>query len=94
MSCAAYTPLDEGLRELEELTVFGVKGDYESIGHVVEARLEDASAQATAILRRLFANADKEKAPEFELEILEATALLEFLHNARKTFIPDWQDDD
>jgi len=94
LSCAAYTPLDEGLRELEELTVFGVKGDYESIGHVVEARLEDASAQATAILRRLFANADKEKAPEFELEILEATALLEFLHNARKTFIPDWQDDD
>ena len=94
LACAHYTPVDDGLRELEELKVWGIKGTYDTIGHVVEARLEDASAQATAILRRLFANADKEKAPEFELEILEATALLEFLHNARKTFIPDWQDDD
>jgi hypothetical protein len=94
LSCANYTPLDEGLREMEDLKVWGIKGTYETIGHVIESRLEDASAQATAILRRLFANADKEKAPEFELEILEATALLEFLHNARKTFIPDWQDED
>jgi len=94
LTCATYTPIDDGLRELEELQVWGVKGSYDEIGHVVEARLEDASAQATAILRRLFANADKEQAPEFELEILEATALLEFLQNSRKTFIPDWQDDE
>ena len=94
LACARFTPVDEGLRELEELKVWGVTGTYEQLGHVVEARLEDASAQATVILRRLFANADKEKAPEFEIEILEGTALLEFLDKARKTFIPDWQDDE
>ena len=94
LSCANYTPLDEGLREMDELKIWGIKGDYATLGHVIEARLEDASAQATAILRQLFTNADKPNAPQFELEILEATALLEFLQKARTTFIPDWQDDD
>lgn len=94
LTCASYTPIDEGLRELEELKIWGIKGSYDSLGHVIEARLEDASAQATAILRKLFSNADKEGAHEFEVEILEANALLEFLQNARKTYIPDWQDAD
>ncbi|CAB9500341.1 expressed unknown protein [Seminavis robusta] len=95
LTCASYTPVEEGLREMEVLKCWGVTGAYDTIGHVVEARLEDASAQATACLRRLFASkVDKENAPEFEVEILEATALLEFLHNARKTYLPDWQDDD
>ena len=79
---------------MEELKIWGVTGNYETIGHIVEARLEDASAQATSVLRTLFSNADKENAPEFEVEIREANALLEFLQNARKTYIPDWQDDD
>lgn len=94
LTCASYTPIDEGLREMEELKIWGIKGNYETLGHVVEARLEDSSAQATTILRKLFSNADKEKAPEFEVEIREANALLEFLQNARKTYIPGWQDDD
>jgi KIX domain len=94
LTCASYTPMDEGLREMETLHIWGLEGTFDTIGHVIQARLEDASAQATACLRRLFAMADKENAPEFEVEILEATALLEFLQTARLTFIPDWQDDE
>ena len=67
---------------------------YETLGHVVEERLRDASAHATHILRKCFASAAKENVGEFEVEILEATALLEFLHLARTTYIPNWQDDD
>jgi KIX domain len=94
LTCASYTPIDDGLREMESLHLWGMEGTHDTMGHVIQARLEDASAQATSCLRRLFAMADKENAPEFEVEILEATALLEFLQNARHTFIPDWQDDE
>jgi hypothetical protein len=88
LTCASYTPIAEGLRQMESLHIWGLEGTFDSIGHVIEARLEDASSQATACLRRLFAMAGK------DIEILEATALLKFLQTARQTFIPDWQDDE
>ena len=78
-----------------DLTVWNVNGDYETIGHVVEERLRDASAHATFVLRQCFAEAVQKDIPvqnEFELEILEGQALLNFLHVSRSTYTPNWQD--
>ncbi|KAL7571845.1 hypothetical protein ACA910_002922 [Epithemia clementina (nom. ined.)] len=78
-----------------DLTVWNVKGDYQTIGHVVEERLRDASAHATHVLRQCFTNAVvKETAAknDFELEILEGQGLLNFLHLARSTYTPNWKD--
>jgi KIX domain len=94
--CAAsWTPLHFGLTGRDDLLVWGVKGTYETLGRVVEEQLRDASAHATHVLRQCFASsAEKENAAEYEIEILEATALLEFLQLARTTYMPDWQDAD
>ena len=48
---------------------------------------------ATHILRQCFRNHVKDKTNEFEVEILEASALLEFISLARTTYMPNWQDD-
>lgn len=90
--CAPWISFSRGLAEQEELNVWGAKGDYSTLGHVVEERLCDASAHATSVLRRVFANHTKENAPDFETEILEGTALVEFLQLARTTYMPDWED--
>jgi hypothetical protein len=92
--CASWKKLHHGLTGRDDLLVWGVKGNYETLGRVVEERLRDASAHATHVLRQCFASADKENAAEYEIEILEATALLEFLQLARTTYMPDWQDAD
>lgn len=91
---AVSTSLDHGLSQLPQLSVWGVKGDVGAVGHVVQERLRDASAHATHVLRKCFENLAKENMAEFEVEIREATALLEFINLARTTYIPDWQDDD
>jgi hypothetical protein len=91
--CAPWVPFSHGLTERNSLTVWGAKGNYAELGQIVEERLRDASAQATRILRRIFTNKIKENAPEFEQEILEGTALVEFLHLVRTTYMPNWQDD-
>ena len=78
----------------KELNVWGVRGSYKVLGHVAEERLRDASNHATYVLRKCFQNSVKDKTNEFEVEILEATALLEFLQLARTTYIPKWQDAD
>lgn len=91
--CVSWTPLHHGLVDREELTLWGAKGNYKAIGSAIEERLRDASVQATAVLRQCFAAAAYAVA-DFEIEILEATALLEFVQLARTTYIPDWQDDD
>ena len=93
LGCATWTPLYTGLKEQPKLQVWGVEGTYESLGHVVEERLRDASMHATHVLRKCFRNSVKDKTMDFEVEILEATALLEFLHLARRTYMPQWQDD-
>ena len=90
--CAPWTSFSHGLTEQDDLTVWGAKGDYATLGHVVEERLRDASAHATRVLRRLFSSHTKENSQEFETEILEGTALLEFLQLARVTYMPEWKD--
>jgi hypothetical protein len=90
----SWTPLYHGLAEKDELSVWGATGSYEAVGHVVEERLRDASNHATHVLRKCFRNHVKDNTTEFEVEILECSALLEFLQLARTTFIPNWQDDD
>jgi KIX domain len=93
--CAPWIPLYHGLTNRQDLSVWGVSdASYESVGRVVEERLRDASMQATQLLRRCFGNHVKDKTVEFEVELLEASALLEFLHVARTTYMPNWQDDD
>ena len=77
-----------------EVSVWGVTSNYESIGRVVEERLRDASTHATAILRKCFKNHIKDKTMDFEVELLEGSALLEFLQLARSTYMPHWEDED
>ena len=89
--CASWTPLHAGLTGREDLSVWGAKGNYQTLGSVVQERLRDASIHATDVLRQCFASASKATS-EFEVEILEATALLEFLQLSRTTYMPDWQD--
>lgn len=80
------------------LQVLGVTGSYASLAPIIAKKLEYASAQATYVLRRCFAEATVGKSDvaksEFEMEILEAGALIRFLQLARSTYIPDWVDDD
>lgn len=93
LKSASWVPLHRGLAN-QKLSVFGVTGTYETLGHVVEEKLRDASTHATHVLRQCFSAAAKENAADFEVEILEATALLEFLQIARISYIPNWRDDD
>ena len=90
--CATWTPLHHGLTD-RDLTLWGATGKYETLGYLVQERLRDASAHATAVLRKCFVKAAL-ATTDFETEILEATSLLEFLQLARTTYMPDWQDDD
>jgi hypothetical protein len=98
--CGSWTPLHYGLPDREELTVGGtVKGTYETVGLAVEERLRDASAHATQALRTCFANnlgtnaASSGATGDFEVELLEASALLEFVQLARDTYMPHWKDE-
>jgi hypothetical protein len=93
--CASWTPLHFGLANRKDLSVWGVDNkSYQSVGPVVEERLRDASTQATNVLRTCFGNHVKDKTQEIEVEILEGSALLEFVQIARTTYMPNWQDDD
>ena len=78
----------------QQLSVWGVTANYESIGRVVEERLRDASTHATAVLRNCFRNRVKDKTVDYEVEMLEGSALLEFLQVARETYMPQWEDID
>merc|ERR1712194_282570 len=77
------------------LKVLGVTGSYASVGPIIASKLEYASAQATYVLRRCFADATvgKSAKSEFEIEIQEAGALIRFLQIARSTYVPGWVDD-
>jgi hypothetical protein len=95
--CGSWTPLHYGLPDREELTVGGVtvKGTYETVGLAVEERLRDASARATQALRTCFTNTASAAVGggDFEQELLEASALLEFVQLARDTYTPHWKDE-
>ena len=85
---------DHKERQERQLSVWGVTSNYDSIGRVVEERLRDASTHATAVLRKCFQNHVKDKLVDFEVELLEGSALLEFLQLARATYMPQWEDMD
>jgi len=87
-------PDDNNNQQQQQLSVWGITSDYESIGRVVEERLRDASTHATAMLRKCFKNHVKDKTVDFEVELLEGSALLEFLQLARSTYMPHWEDAD
>jgi hypothetical protein len=76
------------------VSVWGVDGTWDTLGHVVQDRIDHASAHATQILRKCFERGTSKARADFEMEISEATALLTFLQLARTTYMPDWQDID
>jgi hypothetical protein len=78
-------------------SVWGVDGTWETLGEVVQDRIDHASAQATRVLRHCFesaAAATSKSRVDFEHEISEGTALLKFFQLARMSYMPDWQDVD
>lgn len=72
------------------VSVLGVTGSRDVLGPIVAKKLEYASAQATHVLRRCFAETVNGKGAlaksEFEIEILEAGALIKFLKMVRSTY--------
>ena len=94
--CPSEKELAEGKKS--NLNVLGVTGSYESLAPIIAKKLEYASSQATYVLRRCFAETTVGKSAraktEFEIEILEAGALIKFLQMARNTYSLDWVDDD
>ena len=76
------------------LAVSGVKGSYSTVGCIVAKKLEYASAKATHVLRRCFADLvgsryAKQNCSDFEIEVAETSALLKFLQTARETYSKD-----
>mmetsp|Transcript_14175 Transcript_14175/g.20943 ORF Transcript_14175/g.20943 Transcript_14175/m.20943 type:complete len:516 (-) Transcript_14175:140-1687(-) len=72
------------------VSVWGAEGTWETLGHIVQDRLDHAAAHVTQILRTFFAKIRARS--DFEVEIAEGTALLAFLQLARTTYMPGWQD--
>jgi len=90
-TCASWTPVQAGLEEYSELQIWGMTGTPATLGHVVQGQLDSASAHATAVLRKYFTNTGNAK-NDFEVEISEGTALLQFLQLVRTTYTPNFQD--
>jgi hypothetical protein len=89
---ASWTSTRAGLDD-RELHVWGVSGTSETLGHVVEQQLNYASANATHVLRKCF-GPTRMASNDFEVEISEGTALLQFLQLARTTYMPNCEEDD
>lgn len=92
-----WPPLHDGLSNRtntnELLNVNGiVQGKYETVGWMIEEYLQDASAHATNVLRQCFLKTAASN-NEFEIELLEASALLEFIQLVRDTYLPKNKDD-
>lgn len=92
MTIATENSASDGSTVPRVLSVWGVSSTYDSIGHVVEERLRDASTRATTLLRKCFQNHVKDKTVDFEVESLEGGALMEFSNLARETYMRGWQD--
>lgn len=91
-STTEWSPLETNL-STKQLHIWGVSGSYSTLGGVVEARLQHASAQATMVLRTMWSSTLNAK-NDFEVEIAEGTALLEFVHLARQTYQPNYIDEE
>lgn len=72
------------------VSVLGVTGTTVTLGPIIARKLEYASAQATHVLRKCFAETVTGKGSlatsDFEIEILEAGALIKFLKMVRSTY--------
>ena len=95
-----WVPSTRGLvGRTSPVSVLGATGPASSLGPIVAKKLEYASACATRSLRRCFADVARKayenpNASDFEVEILECTALLRFVQLARSTYTPNFHDDD
>lgn len=78
-------------QQQKQVSIWGVTSTYGSIGRVIEERLRDASTHATATLRKCFQIHVKEKVIDFEVELLEGSALLAFLDAVRLTYMPNME---
>lgn len=81
------------------VSVLGATGPASSLGPIVAQKLDYASACATRALRRCFADVARKayenaNASDFEVEIVESTALLRFVQLARSTYTPNFHDDE
>ena len=81
------------------VSVLGATGPASSLGPIVAQKLDYASACATRALRRCFADVahkayENPSASDFEVEIVESTALLRFVQLARSTYTPNFHDDE
>jgi KIX domain len=79
----SWLPWNSGFSELSHLP---------ADAWIVEEHLKDASAHATQVLRQCFAKAvspnETTAKSDFDLELLEASALLEFVQLVRDTYLP------
>lgn len=82
-----WTPLHAGLEEGELVVRSSTKGSYGEVGAVVREELRDASARATRVLRKIMGNV-KTEGNDLEIELLESSALLEFVELLRTTYVP------
>lgn len=68
------------------VSVLGVSGTPDTLGPIIAKQLEYASAQATHVLRKCFAERVNDKDSPFEIEIMEASALIKFMRIVRSTY--------
>mmetsp|Transcript_14144 Transcript_14144/g.20204 ORF Transcript_14144/g.20204 Transcript_14144/m.20204 type:complete len:732 (+) Transcript_14144:55-2250(+) len=81
------------------LRIMGLSGTHTTLGLLVAKKLEYASAVATRVLRLCFGDVagmayHNPNTKDFEIEMLEGTALLKFLSIARQTYDPDFVEDE
>ena len=67
------------------VSVLGVSGTHATLGPIIAKQLEYASAQATHVLRKCFAERNNGNS-DFEVEIGEASALIKFMRIVRSTY--------
>ena len=65
----------------------GMTGDLITVSELVSRRLQYASAQATRCLRRCFADKVKLATTDFDTEISEGMAIMNFVNLARRTYM-------
>lgn len=87
-----WPSLYQGLNTVEStdskqnlVSVLGVSGTPATLGPIIAKQLEYASAQATHVLRKCFAERVNGNS-DFEIEIAEASALIKFMRIVRSTY--------
>jgi hypothetical protein len=65
----------------------GIAGDFATVSELVSRRLQYASSQATRCLRRCFADKVQAATSDFDTEISEGMAIMNFVNLARATYM-------